>query len=241
MKSMDHEDWYMNHSSSNPSSQSKSYNQSTYKKGRHATQLRELTLNRNGEQRIQIEFDKSIGNPLGPTRKQFKSYAALLEHSNAKDPIVLDAADKCELYVKDRFHLVAYGKVYNLGPTIHHKQIEDDMKPCQTCFREGIVGSNKDISRPQPNRQVNPLMHMCEATIKIETLPMHLHLDPDVIGKPYPMPFYISQKDILAIITGADMLCILVIQLWLMSHWQLAVFALGRTPSSSCARYGINR
>ena len=47
------------------------------------------------------------------------------------DPSVEDnhtnIRDQCELYVDvDPPHLVAIGKVYNLGSTIHHKTIEDD-------------------------------------------------------------------------------------------------------------------
>ena len=34
--------------------------------------------------------------------------------------------NECKLYVEGPLRVVAFGKVYNLGPTIHHKQIDDD-------------------------------------------------------------------------------------------------------------------
>jgi len=39
---------------------------------------------------------------------------------------VLHLPEDCQLYVENLVRLVAYGKVYNLGPTIHNKQFEDD-------------------------------------------------------------------------------------------------------------------
>ena len=90
----------MDHPSSTPSSQHGPDSQSTRKKGRHATRLRELTASRSSEQRIPIEFEPSTGNPLGPNRNQFKSYVALLGRSKAS--ILKKDWDDVELRVKEQ-------------------------------------------------------------------------------------------------------------------------------------------
>ncbi|KAI4357296.1 hypothetical protein L6164_001255 [Bauhinia variegata] len=74
--------------------------QSTHKKSKHVTRLRELTLNRSREQRIPIQFDLSIGNPLGEKKKQFKSYAALL--GCGKPSILKNDWDDAEIQVYKR-------------------------------------------------------------------------------------------------------------------------------------------
>ncbi|KAJ1397236.1 hypothetical protein SESBI_31970 [Sesbania bispinosa] len=105
----------------------------------------------------------------------------------------LHTPEKCELYVEDPLHLVAIGNVYKLGPTIHHKQIEDDKE---------IVGSKKDVSPQQLTPQVDPLTRLCIVAMNISKQPIQLSLEPDVIGKPTPIPFFIHQKDILELLMG---------------------------------------
>lgn len=71
---------------------------STSKKGRRATRLRSLTVNRSGDQRISIEFDHDC-MPVGPWEKKFCSYVALLARSKAS--ISCDDWDHVPAGVKD--------------------------------------------------------------------------------------------------------------------------------------------
>ena len=73
----------MDDPSGNPHPQSEHNTQSTHKKGRRATRLKELTLSRSADQRIPIEFDQSTGIPVGKNKTKFKSYMALLGRSKA--------------------------------------------------------------------------------------------------------------------------------------------------------------
>lgn len=68
----------MDDPSSISASESEWDTQSMKRKGRRGTQLRSLTFPRNGHLKMSIEFDQSTGNPLGGTRKMFKSFVALL-------------------------------------------------------------------------------------------------------------------------------------------------------------------
>lgn len=87
-------------SSSIPPSQRGSNTQSTRKKGRRATQLKELTLSRRGDQRISIQFDQSTGNPLGPNKKKFVSFVAL--QARSKVNILMTDWDHVEESVKNQ-------------------------------------------------------------------------------------------------------------------------------------------
>lgn len=68
----------MDDPSSISASESEWDTRSMKRKGRRGTQLRSLTFPRNGRLKMSIEFDQSTGNPLGRTRKMFKSFVALL-------------------------------------------------------------------------------------------------------------------------------------------------------------------
>ena len=86
--------------SDNHPSQSESYTQCTQKMSRSATRLKGLTLNRSADQRTPIEFDQVTGNPLGPSKKIFKSYVGLLGRSKAS--ILKNDWDDVELSVKEQ-------------------------------------------------------------------------------------------------------------------------------------------
>ncbi|KAJ1407428.1 Papain-like cysteine peptidase superfamily [Sesbania bispinosa] len=47
-------------------------------------------------------------------------------------------------------------------------------------------------------------------------MPIQLQLDPDVIGRHTSIPFYISQRDMLDLVMGNEMINISTLQLWLM-------------------------
>ncbi|KAJ1396691.1 hypothetical protein SESBI_32363 [Sesbania bispinosa] len=47
-------------------------------------------------------------------------------------------------------------------------------------------------------------------------MPMQLQLDPDVIGRPTPIPFYMSQRDMMDLAMGNEMVSLSTLQLWLM-------------------------
>ncbi|KAK7271448.1 hypothetical protein RJT34_27371 [Clitoria ternatea] len=171
-----------------------------------------------------------------------------------------DVPYQCKLYVEGPLRLVAFGSVYNLGPTIHHKQIEDDKVrvvveqvqdanaplpiPTKEVHTVGQapnhfilwprrlvrVVSDKEFSelnkivphkqpiQPEPQQPQNddPLTRLCIVAMRIGKQPIQLQLDTQVIGKATPIPFYITQKDILELIMGNELLCISVLQLWLM-------------------------
>lgn len=56
--------------------------QSTNRKGkRGATLMKKLALDRIDGQRISIEFDQSLGKPLGENKQKFKSYVGFLGRS----------------------------------------------------------------------------------------------------------------------------------------------------------------
>lgn len=38
-----------------------------------------------------------------------------------------DIPDRCKLYVDNPYHLVAIGRIFNLGSVIHNKSLENDM------------------------------------------------------------------------------------------------------------------
>ncbi|KAK7271450.1 hypothetical protein RJT34_27373 [Clitoria ternatea] len=171
-----------------------------------------------------------------------------------------DVPYQCKLYAEGPLRLVAFGSVYNLGPTMHHKQIEDDKVrvvveqvqdanaalpiPTKEVHTVGqapnhfilwprrlvLVVSDKEFfelnkivpdkqpiqSEPQQPQNDDPLTRSCIVAMRIGKQPIQLQLDTQVVGKATPIPFYITQKDILELIMGNELLCISVLQLWLM-------------------------
>lgn len=45
---------------------------------------------------------------------------------------------------------------------------------------------------------------------------VQLDMPPEAVGRASSVPFFISQKDVCEIVTGTDLLCISILQLWLL-------------------------
>jgi len=89
------------HSSSPLPSQSEGQSQSsTQHKGRRATRLRNLTVSRNGDHKLPIQFDMNTGKPLGKNRTRFNTFVALLGRSKAS--ILIDNWDHVPKMVKNQ-------------------------------------------------------------------------------------------------------------------------------------------
>ena len=73
---------------------------STSKKGRRGTRLRELTISREADQRLPIQFDAQTGRALGEHSAKFTSYVALLARS--KVSILIDDWDHVPETVKNQ-------------------------------------------------------------------------------------------------------------------------------------------
>ena len=70
----------------------------------------------------------NLQSSLSPVNISTKGSCAAEDRPSGGDvpEVDFDVPEECKLYVEDPLHLVAFGKVYNLGPTIHHKQIQND-------------------------------------------------------------------------------------------------------------------
>ncbi|RDX96536.1 hypothetical protein CR513_20791, partial [Mucuna pruriens] len=119
-----------------------------------------------------------------------------------------------ELYVDENLHcLVIIGKVYTLGLTIHYRTMDEDKvqdangqisMPTKEIKME-FNRSKKDVWPKRSKSQLDPLQCL-----------WMLQLDAKIEDWNSTIPFYICQKDVLEVCTGDDMLCISIIQLWLM-------------------------
>ncbi|CAH9107302.1 unnamed protein product [Cuscuta europaea] len=83
-------------------------------------------------QKLQDELAKMGFAPLQQQHTQVRDScfpaSVSVEGSNAPDASEPDDDDEmCQLYIDSPFHLVAMGKVHELGPTIHHETIAADI------------------------------------------------------------------------------------------------------------------
>ena len=88
-------------------------------------------------QQLRVEFRQelaSLGISQGNTKGQpsrtplpvSTKGSCVAEGEDILEEDIHDVQNECRLYIEDPLRVVAFGKVYNLGPTIHHKQIDDD-------------------------------------------------------------------------------------------------------------------
>ena len=63
---------------------------------------------------------------------------------------------------------------------------------------------------------LDPIKHLCLVALDIGKKSIELTLEPDVIGKATSIPLEISQDDIMEVCKGNEMLCVTVLQVWLM-------------------------
>lgn len=89
----------MDDQGNNTPSESVSGSQTTHKRVRRATRLKELTRSRNAQERKPIEFNPKTGRPIGPHRQRFTSYVGFLARS--KVSILKNEWDQVEDNVKD--------------------------------------------------------------------------------------------------------------------------------------------
>ena len=68
----------------------------------------------------------------------------------------------------------------------------------------------------QNEAQLDPIKRLWMMASDISNQPIQINLEPDVFGKSSVIPMYITQKDIVEVAMGNDMLCVSVLQLWLM-------------------------
>ncbi|KAJ1377787.1 Papain-like cysteine peptidase superfamily [Sesbania bispinosa] len=97
-----------------------------------------------------------------------------------------------------------------------------NLQPPRSHIHMSIKGScapKDESAKPE----ADPLSCLCTLAMNIGKEPIQLKLDPDVIGKPNEIPFYISQRDILDLIMRNEMICISVLQLWLMYLHHLCI------------------
>ncbi|BAT85733.1 hypothetical protein VIGAN_08245300 [Vigna angularis var. angularis] len=77
-----YQNWFMADPSTPTRPQSEDQSQSsTQPKCRRATRLKDLTVSRNVDQKLPIQFDMSTGKVIGDNRARFTSFVALLGRS----------------------------------------------------------------------------------------------------------------------------------------------------------------
>ncbi|KAI5390330.1 hypothetical protein KIW84_075586 [Lathyrus oleraceus] len=65
-----------------------------------------------------------VGSPNTTKRASKNGRCSTMPHIQEDEE---DIPEECELYVDKKHHVVAYGNVYKLGPTIHNQLLDNDM------------------------------------------------------------------------------------------------------------------
>ncbi|XP_052731652.1 uncharacterized protein LOC128196086 isoform X4 [Vigna angularis] len=192
----------------------------------------------------------------GWTDKSFTELLELLSDMLPKDyELFSDDALQC---------LVALGKMYTLGSTMHHETITTDMmrvvvvdvrdatarvpvptEDVQTVGQapgnfilwplrlsraivkkveaQGQEDMNESLQQQsQPSQQII-LEQLGVLAVKISLSPIELQMPPEVTNRTSSLSFFICQKDIFEILSGTDMLCISILQLWLLYLHRLTI------------------
>jgi len=70
------------------------------------------------------------------------------------------------------------------------------------------------VNESLPQQTILERLGAMAATIALQ--PIQLEMPPQATNKTFKTPFFICQKDIFEVLSSTDMLCISVIQLWLL-------------------------
>ncbi|WVZ23468.1 hypothetical protein V8G54_002012 [Vigna mungo] len=138
----------------------------------------------------------------------------------------------CELYVDDpHWHLVALGKIYNLGSTIHHEAIKDDMlrvvvvdiKDSPACVplpsEEDVSKKTNIVTTPQP--QLSPVQQLGAMVVTNKTI--EIDMPPELTCKTATTTLFVCHRDICEIVIGNDLLYTTVLQLWNLYLYHLCI------------------
>ncbi|CAH9080403.1 unnamed protein product [Cuscuta europaea] len=163
-----------------------------------------------------------------------------------------DDDDLSRLYVDTPFHLVAMGKVHNLGPTIHHQMVDANIvrvevvkvldasalvpipseevqfvgqAPCQFIQWPRRLVNPQDDDHDQhiaSDENKDPISRLLAMTKHIGLQPIELILKGDIIGR-VDISLFLGCEEIMEICLGNQMLSAVILQVWILNHWQLFV------------------
>ncbi|XP_052734972.1 uncharacterized protein LOC128197373 [Vigna angularis] len=235
-----------------------------------------------GDMRAQLkkEYSNMRAQLLADVRAEFASSSSQPRNFPQPSHLCISTKESCdvspqnasptidadyELFSDDALQcLVALGKMYTLGSTMHHETITTDMmrvvvvdvrdatarvpvptEDVQTVGQapgnfilwplrlsraivkkveaQGQEDMNESLQQQsQPSQQII-LEQLGVLAVKISLSPIELQMPPEVTNRTSSLSFFICQKDIFEILSGTDMLCISILQLWLLYLHRLTI------------------
>ncbi|XP_022642752.1 uncharacterized protein LOC106775417 [Vigna radiata var. radiata] len=223
------------------------------------------------DMRVQLlaEMRAELASPLGQPRNPPQPTPLCKESCDVSPQYTSSTVNaNYELFSDDALQcLVALGKMYTLGSTIHHETITTNMirvvvvdvrvanarvpVPTQEvqivgqapgnfilwpirlsraivkeveAHGEANVNESLQISSQSPQLPQHTILEKLGGlAVKISLSPIEIQMPPEVTNKTFSLSFFICQRHIFDILSGTDMLCISVLQLWLLYLHQLSI------------------